>query len=527
MTAPAATVDTAQPLVECLGITKSYGATQALKGVDFAIRAGQVHGLCGQNGAGKSTLVKIITGLIRPDSGTMRLGGNDVVLRSPADAQANGIAVVDQELSVIPALSVAENIMLGTRGDPFWRGRGYAHDRVRKLLDRVGLRDVSPEARLETLPIATRQLIEIARLLHRNAKVLVLDEPTASLSRGDSLVVFAALRELVSHGHGVVYVSHRLDEILDLCNAITVIRDGRRVAYHRVSDVNHRSLVQLIVGEEGTADLRAQELAPEPSVGGDVPDAVRVRHLSIPLRVAGVSFSVRPGEVVGLAGQVGSGATEILRTLGGLEPTADADIEVAGTPVRLRSPAKAIAAGLHFVSNDRKGEGLFLSRSVATNLIATRLASLSKLGVIRSGLAHATAEHLYGKVGVRGARLKTDVGDLSGGNQQKVFIGRCLDRQPCLLLLLDEPTRGVDVGGRAEIHKLIRQACADGAAAIFASGEPSEVLTLADRVITLNAGHVIGTHTAAELTEAQLLAETTTIVDHPEGGSVVSEARSD
>jgi ABC-type sugar transport system ATPase subunit len=524
VTAEAAQTDGQQMLLECVDIRKSYGATQALKGVNFTVRAGEVHGLCGQNGAGKSTLVKIVTGLIKPDSGKIKLAGNEVVLRSPSDAQANGIAVVDQELSVIPALTVAENIMLGSRENPFWQRKRATHERVQSMLDRLGLRDVSPESRVETLPIATRQLIEIARLLERNAKVLVLDEPTASLSRADSLVVFTALRELASHGHGIIYVSHRLDEILDLCTTITVIRDGSRVGYHRIADVDHGSLVRMIVGEDGTLALRESEIPPV-SLLGDVEDAAQVNNVSMPDRLNGISFSVRQGEVLALAGQVGSGSTEVLRALAGLEPTAETDVRVAGAAVRLGSPAEAMAVGLHFVSNDRKGEGLFLTRSVATNLIATRLPSLSRLGVVSIRRARETAAHLYRKVQVRGGKLNTDVAELSGGNQQKVFIGRCLDRQPCRLLLLDEPTRGVDVGGRAEIHKLIREACAGGASAIFASGDPSEVLTLADRVITLNAGQIVGAHPAGELTESQLLAEMTSAGGQTEGGSVASQAR--
>ena len=501
------------PLLAARDLWKAFGATQALRGVSLTIAPGEIHGLCGQNGAGKSTLVKILTGLVRPDQGAISFQGREVRFARPADAQAAGIAVVDQELSVVPALTVAENVRLGAQDTPFFVRKRKADANVTAILERVGIGDIRPDTRLETLSMPLRQLVEIARLLDRNAQLLILDEPTASLSRGDSLIVFAALRELVSRGHSVLYVSHRLDEVLDLCDKITVLRDGQLVAMHEIAEINHQKLVRLIVGEDGTRAMaegaaNAAHRSNRATHAGHEREIV-IERVSLPPALTSFSYRIQPGEVVGLAGQVGSGATEILRSLGGLEPDALVDVTCDGKALRLRKPADAIAAGIYFVSNDRQTEGLFLSRSIETNLVGTRLRLLSKLGFVRTGKARRLAASLAERVVVRGARLSADAADLSGGNQQKVFIGRTLDASRNRLLLLDEPTRGVDVGGRAEIHNLIRNACAEGTSVVFSSGESDEVLALADTIITLKAGEVVAVHARAEMTEESLLAETT------------------
>lgn len=502
-------------MLEATELWKTFGATKALRGVSIDIRRGEIHGLCGQNGAGKSTLVKVLTGSLRPDSGSIRLLGERVRFAKSADAQAAGIAVVDQELSVVPALSVAENIRLGAKDAPLLLRRRSTAREVVELLQRVGIRDLSPSTRLETLSMPLRQLVEIARLLDRDAQLLVLDEPTASLSRGDSLVIFSALRELAEHGHSVLYVSHRLDEVLDLCNRITVLRDGTRVGVHDVAEIDHEMLVRLIIGESGTrkvidsalraANQHQQEPEARPARHSDTV----IENVSLPPKVGSFSYRLHPGEIVGLAGQVGSGASEILRAVAGLEPDASVWVDQDGRKLALRKPAHAIAAGIYYVSNDRQGEGLFLQRSISTNLIAMRLRRLSKFGFVQITRAQQLARSLAQRMGVRGAHLSATASELSGGNQQKVLIGRTLDVERNRLLLLDEPTRGVDVGGRADIHTLIRTAAAAGTSVFFSSGEPDEILSLADTVITLQAGRVVAIHPRGELDEARLLVETT------------------
>jgi ABC-type sugar transport system ATPase subunit len=509
-------------MLEVAGVSKAFGATLALRGVSLTVRPGEIHGLCGRNGAGKSTLVKILSGLERPDGGTIRFFGEEVRFHRPRDAQASGIAVVDQELSVVPALTVEENIRLGALDEPFVKRARASRRRVKALLERLGLHGLSPTTLVEDLSMAERQLVEIARLLDRDARLLILDEPTASLSHKDSLAVMRSLRQISDQQTCILYVSHRLSEVLDLCSTITVLRDGEVVGDHR-ADLDHESLVRLIVGEEeGAATSRltgavAAVAAEDRSASRHPPNnaAVSIERVSVPSRVDDFSLALSPGEVVALAGQVGSGTSEILRALAGLDPSAQVKVKYAGKPLRLRNAVDARAAGVFFISNDRKGEGLFLNRSVEQNLLATRLYSQSRLGIVSSGALHRAARALAERAAVSEHVLRTTVSTLSGGNQQKVFIGRCLDRVPTRLLLLDEPTRGVDVRGRETIHDLIRGASKQGAAVLFASSEPEEILELADVVVSLQNGRVMSIRRSAELNAESLLSETTR---HPSAG---------
>jgi ABC-type sugar transport system ATPase subunit len=494
-------------------VVKSYGATQALKGVSLSIAAGEIHGLCGVNGAGKSTLVKILTGLERPDSGTIKLDGKQVKFDRPRDALTAGIAVIDQELSVIGELTVAENIRLGSIRQPFLTRPRASSASIRALLDRVGLHSVPPGILAARLSMAQRQLVEVARLLDREARLLILDEPTASLSQEDSLLIFSALRELSQQGTSSLYVSHRLGEVIDLCSVITVVRDGRIVAEQGVEHLDHDRLVGLILGEQLPAPATtaaAAASAPQPPAAGNAPKpAVDIRKISVPGKVSGFSLQIEPGQVVALAGQVGSGASEVLRALGGLEPFADVEVYVADQRVSLRRPPNALAAGFFFVSNNRRDEGLFLSRPVGDNLMATRLQTISSAGFLNRQRLRQAATDLAPRILIPEALLPVPAVTLSGGNQQRVFIGRSLGRPATRLLILDEPTRGVDVRGRASIHSLIRQASDEGAAVLFASGELDEILDLADVVVSLQHGTVVSVHNRSGLTEDGLLAEIT------------------
>lgn len=500
--------DLASPgaLLEIDGLSKSYGAIRALRGVSLSICPGEVHGICGHNGAGKSTLVKSLVGLVRPDSGTIRIDGQEVHLRGPQHAQAHGIAIVDQELSLVPALSVEDNIYLGGLDVPFFHRRSALRRRARSLLDSLGLGHVPLSALVERLPIGERQLVEVARLLTRNARLLILDEPTATLSKLEIERVFAAVRELVAQQRSVIFVSHRLDEVFELCHRVTVFRDGERVATHAIGELDRSALISLMLGEmEGE---RGEQILEEGEVHGDV--AVAIRGLSIPGRVHGFSLAVRRGEVVGLAGQVGSGASEVLRALGGLIPEAAGVVEVGGARVRLNRPKSALDAGILYLSNDRQGEGLFLQKSVEQNLTVTRLRRLSRFGFVLRRRSRQTAHELASRVGVREARISSPVAALSGGNQQKVLLGRGLERAGTILLTLDEPTRGVDVGGRADIHRLVRHAATNGTAVVFSSTELDEVLELSDVVVTMFDGTVVSVVPRAAASSASILEDMTT-----------------
>jgi ABC-type sugar transport system ATPase subunit len=491
------------PLIEVHKASKSYGAVRALRDVSFDVRPGEVHGLCGHNGAGKSTLVKILVGLERPTEGEIRVRGDVVHFNGTADAQRQRIGVVDQELSLVPQLTVAENVFLGHVDAPFLTSKARLHRHARPLLARVGLAHVPPSRAVEDLEIGERQLVEIARLLGRNAEILILDEPTATLTDAEIERVFETIRAVSRHGAGVVFVSHRLDEVLSLCNRVTVLRDGVNVGTRPVAELTKRDLVQMTLGPEGR-ELPTTHRARQERTG-----VVRIRGLHVSDRVSGFDFEAPPGTIVGLAGQIGSGATDILRAIAGLNPNTKGEVMIEGRRVPLASPRGAVRAGVHFLSNDRKGEGLFLDQSLEYNLVATRLSELTTLGVLRRARMRREARALGGLLGVDLRRMAAPVRVLSGGNQQKVFVGRSLKRPRLALLLLDDPTRGVDVGGRAEIHRLVRLAADAGAAVIFASSELDEILELSDVIVTLFAGKVVSQRRRGEATAAQVLSEMT------------------
>ena len=493
--------------VRARAVSKRYGAVQALGGVDFEVRRGEVHGLCGHNGAGKSTLVKVFVGLTRPDAGDIEIEGESVSLRSPQQAQARGIALVDQELSLVPLLSVEDNLFLGGIDSPFFSRRRALRRKARALLDRVGLEHVALGEPVEDLAIGERQLVEIARCVGREAALLILDEPTASLSESEIERVFRAVREVTAQGRSVIYVSHRLGEVLSLCDRVTIFRDGQRVGTHHVAGLDRRSLIQLMLGEmEGAA-------AAPPSASVMPREHTGTRLVVEGLHVTGQveTFSLRASshEIIGLAGQLGSGTSTVLRALGGLAPDARGDVYVDGQPVALATPQRALRSGLVYVPNDRQGEGLFLDQSVEENLVATRLRRLSTLGILLRRRVARAARALAALVQIERRRLRSPVSALSGGNQQKVLIGRCLESEQTRVLLLDDPTRGVDVGGRAEIHRLIRHASAQGTTVLIASSELDEIIELSDVILTMFAGVVVASHEAASATPADIFAAMT------------------
>ena len=471
-------------LLRASRLSKSFGAIDALKEVSLTVRPGTVVGLCGHNGAGKSTLVKSLVGLVRPESGEIIVGGTPVRLRDPQEAQAHGIALVDQELSLVPVLSVADNIFLGNAGRPLLTHRRSQNAAARALLDRVSLSHISPATPVEELRMGERQLVEIARLLGRESKVLILDEPTASLSEAETQNVFSAIRHAIEQGRGVIYVSHRLDEVLSICDEVVVLRDGTEVATEPVATLSRTRLIELMLGEEGKErSAPVREGSPGPSV--------RIRGLSVPGRVRSFDLDLPGGRIVGLAGQVGSGASEVLRALAGLVPNASGEVVLGDGRLRLGSPVRSLAAGAVYVSNDRQGEGLFLGQSASHNLTATRLGAISRLGVLSRSAGSSVVQRLAELVGVDPRRLRTPVVNLSGGNQQKVLIGRCLEREDTRLLVLDDPSRGVDVKGRADIHRLVRHAASAGTPVLFASTELDELLELSDVIVTVFRGEVV------------------------------------
>jgi ABC-type sugar transport system ATPase subunit len=458
--------------------------------------------LCGHNGAGKSTVVKMLSGQETPDGGAILLGGEVLDLRSRQAAQRFGVALVDQELSVVSDLTVAENLMLGDVQTRWINRSRAARERFRGLLDSVGLEHVGLDQRLSELRIAERQLIEVARALGQDARLVILDEPTATLSDTESEFVYAAVRRVAAAGHSILFVSHRLGEVLNLCDKVTVMRDGAVVATSATADLTIDSLIHQMLGDAPhRAGKRSDTMADRRVV-------LSVSNLTVPDRVDDFNLTLESGHVYAIAGQLGSGASDVLRAIAGLLPSATATIESEHGRVRVGRPTAAAKAGIAFVSNDRKSEGLFLDKSVGSNLLATRLGRLTRAGVVMRRRWSSALATLVELCGIERDRVSHEVRSLSGGNQQKVFVGRCLGDGDVRVLVLDEPTRGVDVGGRAAIHHLLRNAADNGVAVLFSSTELEELLDLADIVITMHKGVVVRRHDG-DLAGAVLLREMT------------------
>jgi ABC-type sugar transport system ATPase subunit len=475
------------PVLVAEDVYKRYGGARALSGASLELHAGEVHGLCGENGSGKSTLLKIISAQVPGDEGRVVLDGRERHFTDASEALAAGIATVTQERALVDELSVTENIFLGPRKPRTWRGIDWRETRrrARELLD---LLDVDPELVGLDTPVGRlrpdlQQLVEIARALSTDARVLILDEPTSSLAEHEVESLFEAVRALKRSGVAIVFVSHRLSEVIAVADRITVLRDGRVVGVGPIAEFDEARLVSSMLGRE------LEELSVVHRQQLDEDAVLRVRDLGVPGRLRRVSFHVGRGEVVGLAGLVGAGRSDLLGALFGLEPNVSGSIEVDGTPVRVRSPAAAMAAGLGFVPADRKGLGLVLEMSVRENLLMARAARAPRLGRPRRGTERAAVEAAVREFRIGAPSTDGAVSRLSGGNQQKVVLAKWFGTEP-KVLLLDEPTRGVDVGAKAEIYRLLAAAKASGIGIVVSSSETPELQLLCDRVIVMSRGRV-------------------------------------
>jgi ABC-type sugar transport system ATPase subunit len=485
------------------GVSKIYPGVTALQDVSFSLRAGEIRALCGENGAGKSTLVKILMGIVQPDSGSIAINGEVQAVRGPQQAQALGMGLVAQELSLAPHLSVLDNIWLGSSEVPFLHRRARLRTRAQQALATLGLADWDLDRPVSTLTIGQRQLIEIARLLARDARVLILDEPTATLSDADIERIIGILKGLRSQGRSIIYITHRLGEVFELCDSVTVLRNGQHVATRPVAEITRGHLVELMLGRS------FEDMYPKATVRSDGGTRVIVEDLNVPGALHDFSMVAPRGRIVCIAGQIGSGANVVPRALAGLVPAATGKVTVDGKPLRLGSVPHCVARNVLFVSDDRAAEGLFPQMTVLDNLIATRLGASSRLGILSWPMLRRMGSDLATRVGVDRQRLKSQSITLSGGNQQKLLFGRALASAEAGVLLMNEPTRGVDVGARAEIYRIMRELCDLGSALIMTSSDLEEVVGIADIVITLYRGRIVARYERDSIAMSSILADIT------------------
>jgi ABC-type sugar transport system ATPase subunit len=490
------------PALSVRGLSKSFGAILALRDVSLDVAPGEIRAICGENGAGKSTLVKILTGVYQPDDGEVLVSGDTKAIANPRTAQELGIALVAQELSVCADLSVEDNIWLGSVKVPFFHKQANLRRRARAALDRLGAGHIALDTPTHRLAIGERQLVEIARMLTRDARVLILDEPTATLSDFEIERIFAALLALKREGRSIIYITHRLAEVFRICDTVSVMRNGEHVATRRVTEIDRQTLIEMMLGRSFT------EMYPEPTAAEGA-HALTVNDLSVPGSVARFSMSVPRGKIVCIAGQVGSGAVEVVSALAGLAHEATGAVTVHGKPLRLGSTAAALRRNVMFVSGDRAEEGVFRRLSVRDNLVATRLGSNTWAGILKRRALTAAARDLAGRVGVDRRRLRSLADELSGGNQQKLAFGRCIDRGRDGILVMNEPTRGIDVGARADIYRLMREFCAKGYALVMTSSDLEEVIGIGDIIITMYRGRQVGCYARHEVTMHRLVADIT------------------
>jgi rhamnose transport system ATP-binding protein len=488
------------PLLRAVDVSKSYAGVHALRGATLEVRGGEVHALVGENGAGKSTLVKILTGAVDPDEGTIELDGRPITHNSPRVSKSLGIAAIYQQPALFPELTVAENIALGLergglRGRVDWRGR---RRRASELLAQVGAK-VDPDREAGELTMPEQQLVEIARALGAEARILILDEPTASLSDDDAENLFAVIRGLRERGVGMVYISHRLEELPAIADRVTVLRDGRTIDTQAMAAVSRSQLIQMMVGRELSAVFPKR-----PVDLGEV--VLELRRLGCSAAgVHDVNLSVRAGEIVGLAGLVGAGRTELARTVFGLTPADEGEIVLRGAPVRIGDPAAAIAAGIAYVPEDRRRHGVIMELAIGANMTLASLDDISRFGMLDFAKEKAIAAEYARRLGIKTPSIFAPVSTLSGGNQQKVAVSRWLATSPSVLVL-DEPTQGVDVGAKAEIHALMTELAANGVAILMISSELPEILGMSDRVAVMRGGTIVAALDRADATQQKILA---------------------
>ncbi len=488
-----------RPLFQAANISKSFDGTQALTDVSLTIRCGEVHALMGENGAGKSTLMKILAGLFPADSGDVYLDGRKVVHHSPFQAMQHGIAMIHQELMPILDMTVAENLLLGR--EPVGRIPGVIDRRVaraeaERMLGLLQL-DFPTDRRMRTLSVAQMQMVEIAKALGQNARIVIMDEPTAAISNREIDALFAAIRSMKARGVAVVYITHKMDEVFAIADVVTVLRDGCHVATRPATELNNDTLIELMVGRE------LRELLPKPCEAGEA-IALSVRHLTRAGSFRNISFDLKCGEVLGIAGLMGAGRTEVASAIFGLKLPDSGEIVVHGRPAKIRSAADSMRLGIGMVTEDRKGQGIVPAMSVAHNVTLAALDAYCTGPFIRRKRERAAVDENLRTFAIRTSSRGQPVGELSGGNQQKVVIAKTLLTNPTIILL-DEPTRGVDIGAKAEIYTIVARLAQQGRSVILISSELPEIMALCDRVLVMRQGTIAAELAVAKTTQEEIL----------------------
>jgi ribose transport system ATP-binding protein len=489
------------PILKIIGLTKSFGPVKALRGVDFELRRGEIHAIAGENGAGKSTLMNIIDGIHRPDGGSMLLDGKPVNITSPAMAQQLGIGFVHQEIALCPDVSVAENIFMSVTNTTRSLLMDYAtlERKAGEILGQLG--DIDPSVQVRTLSISQQQLVEIAKALTLDCRVLILDEPTAALTEREAKILFGIMRKLAQRGISIIYISHRMAEIFENCERVTVLRDGQYITTKIVAETTPGEVVSAMVGRV------IDELYPAKLSDDEHSDEIilDVRNLTERRRFRDISFQLRKGEILGLAGLIGAGRSEIVKGICRLEGEVTGEVRLRGQPLKITHYGDSIGEGIVYLSEDRKGDGLFLDMSIASNVAALSVEQVaSQFGIIDEQRETAQAELLGSRLNLRCAHVGQPVSALSGGNQQKVAIAKMLSVNPNVIFL-DEPTRGVDVGAKAEIHRIVRDLARSGVGVIVISSELPELIGVCDRVLVVREGQISGEVSGDEMTEDRIM----------------------
>jgi ribose transport system ATP-binding protein len=490
------------------GIHKSFGSTIALDGVDLELREGEVHALIGENGAGKSTLMNVVAGSLRPDQGRMELYGRPYAPTNPLDARTHGIALIHQELSLCPHLTVAENVLMGIESSRFgWLDRDKLAARTNEVLQTFHHSDIRPEKRVGDLSVAARQIVEISRALAARARIILMDEPTSSLQREDVGHLFELIRKLSAEGISVVYISHFLEEVRQIADRFTVLRDGRSVATGDITTTTDDELIAKMVG-------RAQQTLFPPHTNSPGDTILEVRNLAAPPLLKDASFTLRRGEILGIAGLMGSGRTPLLRAIFGLQRPEGGTITVNKKALASgrTTPAMRLIEGLGYLSEDRKGDGLTLNQSLADNVTVTRFGSCSRWGWLDLGAQRRQAERLVSALKIKTRSTQQEVGSLSGGNQQKVIVARLL-HQDADVLLLDEPTRGIDIGSKAQVYETIAACAAQDKAVLMVSSYLPELFGMCDRLAVMSRGRLSQVRPIDEWTPESVLAAAITTAD--------------